>query len=345
MDRIAIVGAGSWGTALSVLLASRGRDSISLYARNATKASYLGEFRENTAYLPGVRIPPVVRITADPGSLADSEVLVLSVPSEAVRETLDLLVPALGPRRGGRLWVNTAKGFDPASRMRLSCVIREKVPSGDRVAVLSGPSHAEEVGRFLPTAIVAASPDPQAAARVQALFMGDTFRVYTNHDLIGVEIAGATKNIYALAAGINAGLGFGDNSTAALMTRSLHEMTRLGEQLGAVRDTFAGLAGLGDLLVTCMSSHSRNRRCGVRLGQGEPLGAILADSDMVVEGIPATRAVWELCREQGIHMPIAHEVYEVLYREKDPRKTVEALMRREARPEGERTAERQKGDG
>lgn len=331
MERISVIGAGSWGTALSVILASKGLP-VTLYARNDIKASYLRAFRENKTYLPGVRLPSTIEVTSDWEAICTKEVHVLAVPSHVVSETVER-IRADAPGSQRLLIVNTAKGFEGKTNDRISTAVRPLLKEPDRYALLSGPSHAEEVGRFLPAAVTVASESEETAAIVQELFMAESFRVYTNSDLAGVEIAGATKNVIAIAAGINAGLGFGDNSAAALVTRGLAEITRLGTAMGARAETFFGLAGLGDLMVTCNSEHSRNRRCGFALGRGESLDAVLDRMGMVVEGVRATGITRALARRHGVEMPIVEEVAQVLFEGKDPRESVLDLMLRQKKEE------------
>ncbi len=331
MQRNVIVGAGSWGTALAVLLGSK-NTQVTLFARNSVKASYMQEFRENKTYLPGVKIPPAVHVTSDWHDIKDADIYILAVPSHMVMETARL-IKASNSAGKSILLINAAKGFDERTGHLISVEMRNLLESGDAFAVLSGPSHAEEVGRLMPTAVVAASSERAVAQKVQELFMADSFRVYTNDDIAGVEIAGATKNIIAIAAGINEGLGFGDNSSAALVTRGLHEITRLGLAMGAKQETFSGLAGLGDLMVTCNSMHSRNRRCGIALGKNKNLNEILDELGMVVEGIKATSVTKKLSEYYQIDMPIVDEVFQIIFEHKDPKETVLDLMLRERKGE------------
>lgn len=332
MEKIVVLGAGGWGTALALLLAEKGFQ-VWLWARRSETAARLASERENYAYLPGVKIPAAICISADlPAALAGAQVVVCSVPSQALREVLRLARPHLGQPAAV---VNTAKGLEIDTGRRLSEVMAAELPPAlkARIAVLSGPSHAEEVARRQPTAIVAAAADPDGVRYIQDIFMGPRFRVYTNPDLVGVELGGALKNIIALATGIAEGLGLGDNSKAALLTRGLAEITRLGKSMGANPLTFAGLTGLGDLVVTCNSRHSRNRRAGIALGQGKKLAQVLAEINMAVEGVPTTRAAFAMAAGRGVEMPITREVYEVLFNDGDPRAGVERLMGRDRRHE------------
>ncbi|AOQ24050.1 Glycerol-3-phosphate dehydrogenase [Moorella thermoacetica] len=322
-ESIAVLGAGSWGTALAVLLAHKGF-RVNLWARRPELATALRETGENKTYLPGVRLTGTIIPTADlPAAVKGAGLVVLSVPSHAVRSTARLLKPFL-PK--GTVVVNTAKGLELETKKRLSQVLVEE--GLDRVAVLSGPSHAEEVGRGLPTTVVVAAADRETAEYVQDVFMDPTFRVYTNPDIIGVEFGGALKNIIALATGMADGLGLGDNTRAALMTRGMAEIARLGVALGGKVLTFAGLSGIGDLIVTCTSMYSRNRRAGILLGKGQSLEEVLDAVGMVVEGVRTTAAARELAFQYGIKMPITEEIYQVLYKGKPVGDCVAALMER-----------------
>lgn len=331
MAKIAVLGAGSWGTALAVLLAKAGYE-VSLIGRDENEISQMADMRENTRYLPGVILPSTLTPTVDLDGLA-AEMVVMSVPSHAVRDGARQIRPYLLPET---IVVNTAKGLEEHTHLRLSQVIKEELPD-HRVAVLSGPSHAEEVGRDMPTTVVVSS-DLDTAEAVQDLFMTPTFRVYTNPDVVGVEMGGALKNIIALCTGIAEGLGFGDNTQAALMTRGLAEIGRLGTALGGNPLTFAGLAGIGDLIVTCTSRHSRNRRAGLALGQGKSLEAVLEEVGMVVEGVRTTKVAYALARSMDISMPITEEAYKVLFEGADPQKGVFELMMRGKRHELEEVA-------
>lgn len=333
MPEIAVYGAGSWGTALAVLLAKAGHKTV-LIGRNPEKMEIMKSSRQNEQYLQGIVLPDNLELTGDLARL-DAEMVILSVPSQSVRAAAKLLKLYLRP---GTILVNTAKGLEEGTQLRLSQVIAEELPAFP-IAVLSGPSHAEEVVREMPTTIVAASADLQIAERVQDLMMTPQFRIYTNPDIIGVELGGALKNVIALCTGIAYGLGLGDNTKAALMTRGLAEITRLGVALGGNPLTFAGLSGLGDLIVTCTSVHSRNWRAGAALGQGKPLDQVLKEVGMVVEGVRTTRVVYELRRSKGISMPISEKAYEVLFEQKNPKIAVRELMVRGKRHELEEVAQ------
>ena len=326
MSDAVVYGAGSWGTALAVVLAKAG-NRVALIGREKEEMARMAELRENKRYLPGVVLPPEVSPTADLNCLSVG-LVVISVPSQSVREAARLMKPHLKP---DCVIVNTAKGLESGSYLRLSEVIADELP-GSPVAVLSGPSHAEEVARNMPTTVVVAS-DLETAEAVQDVIMTSNFRVYTNPDVIGVELGGALKNIIALCMGIAEGLGFGYNSKAALMTRGLAEITRLGVALGGNPLTFSGLAGVGDLIVTCTSPYSRNRRAGLALGQGQKLETVLQEIGMVVEGVTAARTAYDLSREKGISMPITEQAYKVLFEGVDPKTAVLDLMGRGKRHE------------
>jgi len=329
---IAVIGAGGWGTALSRLLSRKGY-KVSLWEKFPDYAKELSEKRENTKFLPGVRIPEEISITSDlEFAVDDSKIIVLAVPSQYLRETVGKFAKM---KLSNVVLVNAAKGIETETLRRLSEVISAEMSgcSGISIGVISGPSHAEEVGRDVPTTVVTASKNTDTAALVQSVFFGPRFRVYTSQDIIGVELGGALKNIIAIAAGIIDGLKLGDNAKAALITRGLAEITRLGVRMGADRFTFSGLAGLGDLAVTCMSKYSRNRRVGERIGQGEKLGEILPGMEMVAEGIRTTEAACRLSRNYSVEMPITEEIYKVLFENKKPTKALEDLLMREAKPE------------
>ena len=326
MPNVAVYGAGSWGSALAVLLANAGHQ-VALIGRNPDEMERMRTRRENARYLPGVALPLGLLPTTDL-ALLNADLVVFSVPSHSVRQAACLVRPYLRP---GCIVVNTAKGFEEQTHLRLSEVLTEELPQNP-IAVLSGPSHAEEVGRDMPTTVVVAS-DFETAAIVQDLVMTPKFRVYTNPDVVGVELGGALKNVIALCTGIAEGLGFGDNTKAALMTRGLAEIARLGVALGGHSLTFAGLSGVGDLIVTCTSLHSRNRRAGVALGQGKPLETVLKEVGMVVEGVKAARVAYQLSVEKDISMPITQQAYRVLFEGADPKEAVADLMMRGKRHE------------
>lgn len=322
--RVAVIGAGGWGTALATVLAF-GHQDVVLWVRRDELRLSIRESGENTVYLPGVRLPAHLRVTSDPEeAVLGREALVLAVPSQAVRATARLLKPWMGAET---MIVNCAKGLEEGTRLRMSEVLHAELPR-HKIAVLSGPNHAEEVGRRIPSASVVSSSDRLVAEAAQDLLMTPFFRIYTNPDLTGVELGGALKNVIALGAGISDGLGFGDNTKAALMTRGLVEIARLGSRLGADPLTFAGLSGIGDLVVTCTSRHSRNRNFGYWLGTGKSPDEILAGLQVVVEGVRTTQAAWELARQHDTEMPITGEIYQVLFAGKTPQAAVESLMLR-----------------
>ena len=330
LTKFAILGDGAWGTALALLLSRKPEHQVVLWSARPDNARILREQRENVHLLPGVTIPPEVLLTEDVGeAVGGANLLISAIPTIHLRATLQRLAPAVPPT--ARV-LSLTKGIENTTFLRPTEVLREILKVA-HVAVLSGPSHAEEVSRGQPTSLVAASRDLELARWVQECLSSDRFRVYTNLDVIGVELGGALKNIIGLAAGISDGLRFGDNTKAALLTRGLVEMTRFGVALGAEPQTFTGLAGLGDLITTCFSGHGRNRRVGERLGRGEKLADILAGMHMVAEGVATTRSVYERAQHMGIDMPITTEVYRVLYEDKDPLAAVSDLMLREPRGE------------
>ncbi len=336
--KVSVLGAGSWATALSVLLANKGQ-SVRMWSRRPDLAGEINETRKNSRYLPGVALPPGIEVSVElEHVLEETEAVVFGVPSHAFLSVLRAAMPYIP---GTATLINTAKGIEEQTLRRLSQVFieeagREMLP---QYVVLSGPSHAEEVGQSLPTAVVAASVSMKSAEYVQDLFMCESFRVYTNPDVTGVELGGALKNIIALGTGIADGTGFGDNAKAALMTRGMAEITRLGVAVGAHPLTFAGLAGVGDLIVTCTSMHSRNRRAGIAIGRGKPLEKALAEVNMVVEGVRTTRAARRLAERYNVEMPITDQIYRVLFEGFSPREAVNTLMTRSKTHEMEEVAQ------
>lgn len=328
MDQsVAVIGAGSWGTALAIVLADNGY-KVGLWARRQEVVDEILSERTNSKYLPGVQLPDSILPTADLERAVEGQRHVLVVlPSVAFRDIMRQLSPLI---KRDTKFIHATKGFDKHSQVRMSQVALEEIPHLDpkNLAVLSGPSHAEEVSRRCPTTVVVASRSRTTAELFQDLFMNSYFRVYTNPDVTGTELGGALKNIIALGVGLSDGLSFGDNAKAALMTRGLMEISRLGTKLGAAQMTFAGLAGIGDLIVTCTSRHSRNWRTGYQLGQGKSLDEALAGMHMVVEGVHATKAAHRLAETHGVVMPITSEIYRVLFEGKSPRAAVEDLMGR-----------------
>lgn len=329
--KIAILGGGSWGTALSILLEKKGYN-IYLWEKFQENVEDLNRYRENKKFLPGVIIPPRINITSDlEKAIFDASPIIITVPSHAVRDVVVCLAKLI--KRKDVLIVSAVKGIERESLLRMSEVIGCFL--SNPVVVLSGPSHAEEVSRDIPTTVVVSGNDERAKNFVQNIFMGKTFRVYTNRDMIGVELGGALKNIIAIATGISDGLGFGDNTKAAIMTRGLREITRLGITMGAEPQTFSGLAGIGDLVVTCTSRYSRNRALGEMIGEGKTLNEALKCMVMVAEGVFTTIAAKELAEKAGVELPITNQVYEVLFKAKDPKLAVNELMERRAKREFE----------
>ena len=326
--KIAVVGSGGWGTALSIVLCDNGHD-VTLWSHNPAKAAEMAQKRENPL-LKGVKLPESLTITGDLGCLAGADLVVSAPPSFAVRETGRKIAPYL---RRDSVLVSVSKGIERDTNLRMSQVLQEETGNICKVVALSGPSHAEEVGIRMPTGCVAACPDRDAARLVQDAFMNDYFRVYTSYDIIGVELAAALKNVIALSCGICAGMGFQDNTRALLMTRAMAEITRLGEKLGGTRLTFGGLAGMGDLIVTCTSMHSRNNRAGILIGQGKSVQAAMEEVGAVVEGYYAAESVHQLSEREGVEMPICRCVYEVLYQGKQVRTVVGELMTRAKKDE------------
>lgn len=328
MAKVFVAGSGSWGTAISVSLA-RGGHRVYLWSRRAEFCEQLRESCENKRYLPGVKLPEGIIYTSELCDAADAEVIVIATPSHTVREMCRALKPY---SRGGQIAVSISKGFDEATGKRLSEVIAEEM-RGARVSVMSGPSHAEEVAIAMPTTNVVASDDSEAALRVQEIFNSQSFRIYTSDDVVGVELGGALKNVIALCAGICDGLGYGDNAKAALITRGIAEITRLGVAMGAKPLTFSGLSGIGDLVGTCTSSHSRNRKAGYLIGQGLTKEEAEVEIGMVVEGIRSAKAVHALSQKYAVDMPISKEAYRVLYEGADVKECLPRLMGRDLKPE------------
>lgn len=325
-----ILGSGAMATACAILLAEHPGQEVSMWARSRDVADELNATRRNERLLPGIAIPPQIQITHNvEDALRGAEFLVVAIPSKFLRESLEGLSPHL---TGNRPVISVVKGLEIDTLLRPSQIIAETIGSRAVIA-LSGPSHAEEIARRLPASVVAASGDVKLAKRVQELFSTDRFRVYTNQDLIGAELAGALKNVIGIAAGICDGLGYGDNAKSALLTRGIVEITRFGVALGAEPETFQGLAGIGDLITTCVSKFGRNRLVGERLGKGESLQQILSTMEAVAEGVSTTNAVYHLAEQKGIDMPITSEVYAVLFEGKSPKEATNTLMSRPTREE------------
>ncbi|MCX5759020.1 MAG: NAD(P)-dependent glycerol-3-phosphate dehydrogenase [Candidatus Hydrogenedentes bacterium] len=321
---VQVMGAGGWGLALARLLALKGHH-VALWCRSSLVAASLRETRQRPELLPGVLLPPSVTVATETAN--DAEMAVLAVPSHAMRAVL-----TEHPLPPNAIRVSAAKGIENGTLLRMSEVIAEVAGPGAVVA-LSGPSHAEEVGRDLPASLVAACEDAASATRVQEVFMTGAFRVYTGGDIVGVELGGALKNVMAIAAGVCDGLELGDNAKAALITRGLAEIARLGVSMGAAPLTFAGLSGLGDLIVTCSSRHSRNRALGERIGRGETLAQVLDGARTVAEGVRTAESAQGLAVRQGVEMPITEQVCGVLYHGVEPRQAIASLMQRDAKPE------------
>jgi glycerol-3-phosphate dehydrogenase (NAD(P)+) len=329
MIRVGILGAGSWGTALALLLHKNGHD-VTVWSIDKAEVAMLQKEREHKSKLPGVRLPEEIQITNDlEEGMKDKDFLVLAVPSVFTRSTARSMKPFLKP---GQKIVNVAKGIEETTLMTLSEQIEEELPEAD-VAVLSGPSHAEEVGKGLPTTCVVGATTEETAEFLQSAFMSDVFRVYISPDILGIEIGGSLKNVIALAAGIADGLGYGDNTKAALITRGIAEITRLGVKMGGKAESFSGLTGIGDLIVTCASVHSRNRRAGFLMGQGKTMKEAMDEVQMVVEGVYSAKAAIKLAEKYGVSMPIIEQVNQVLFEDKSAAEAVKELMLREGRTE------------
>jgi len=331
-ESLSIFGAGSWGTALAIHLAQSGR-AVTLWARRDEHIRRLEQERANEEYLPGIEIPDSVHLTSDRETAAhSSDLWALAIPSQHVRPFLETIVPMLHSDVG---LISLAKGIENETLMTMSQVIADVLPASpsNPISVLYGPSHAEEVALGRPTTVVAASPSETVAENVQSTFMTDRLRVYVNTDVIGVEIGGSAKNVLAIAAGISDGVGYGDNAKAALVTRGIAEIRRLGLAMGARASTFAGLAGIGDLVVTCMSRHSRNRALGEAIGQGKRLEEALEETHMVAEGVRTTESIHFLAKRKGIEMPITEAVYAVLFENEQPHDMMKRLMTRSAKRE------------
>ncbi len=347
MKHVGVLGAGSWGTALAILLANKGIKTA-LWARNHELTKQIRETRKNTLYLPGFKLPAALEITSDISkAVTDKEVILFVVPSHGFREVAKQVSMALNdlsqspnhqitksPNLPYAL-VSASKGIENRTLLTMTEIMEEVLPSrlSGRLAALSGPSFAQEVASSIPTAVTIAASEHKLCTRLQDLFTTETFRVYTSLDLIGVQLGGALKNIIAIASGISDGMGFGTNTRAALITRGLAEMSRLGMRLGANPLTFAGLAGLGDLVLTCTGDLSRNRQVGLKLGQGRSIDTILKEMSMVAEGVKTTNSVYAMAEKYKVEMPITNQVYRVLYQGLDPKDAVNELLTRPPREE------------
>jgi len=331
---VAILGAGSWGITLATLLFEKGL-LVKVWEFEKKQAEILNK-KHKLKFLPWVDIPRKIEVTSDIShALEGVQLVIVAVPSHVVRKVARKMARFSLPE--DIIIVSAAKGLENKTLLRMSQILSEELPEKfrERIVVLSGPSHAEEVSRKIPTSVVVSSPNENLNREVQRIFFAPYFRVYTNPDIIGVEMGGALKNIIAIAAGISDGLGLGDNSKAGLITRGLVEITRLGKALGGRPATFSGLSGMGDLIVTCTSGYSRNRNFGEKIGQGKTLKEALSEIKMVVEGIRTTKAAYNLARKYNISMPITQEVYNVLFKNKKPSRAVRDLMLRDAKPEME----------
>jgi glycerol-3-phosphate dehydrogenase (NAD(P)+) len=328
-ERIAILGAGSMGTAMSVLLAGNGH-RVFVWSPFKAELEALTKHREHRNKLPGVKIPEKVYFTNSLEEILKyGKFIILALPSQTIRQNMKRIAEYFNSES---ILVSCSKGLEEESCLTPSEVIRQELP-GSKVVALSGPSHAEEIARAIPTAVVAASEDRELCEKVQEVFMSSMFRVYTNGDIKGVEFGGAVKNVIALSAGISDGLGYGDNTKAALITRGITEITRLGVAMGAMPETFSGLTGIGDLIVTCTSMHSRNRRAGILIGKGKSTQEALDEVGMVVEGVSAAKPAYELSMKYNVTMPIVTETYRVLFEGKSPKLAVYDLMGREKKDE------------
>jgi len=327
---ITILGDGGWGTTLAILLASKGF-KVSIWSAFSDYAAYLRKERVNTKFLPGFKIPKEITILSDlKEAISGKDLIVIAVPSQYIRGVLKKIKKSEYSRQA--LYLSVTKGIEIGSSKRMSEVVREEL-GNVKIAVLSGPTIAHEVAKGVPTAAVIASGSAPARKYLQNIFMHEKFRIYTNNDVIGVELGGSLKNVIAIACGISDGLGFGTNTKAALLARGLAEISRLGVAMGAKAKTFSGISGLGDLVTTCISMYSRNRSVGEQIGKGKPLGRIVHNMQMVAEGVPTAKSAYELSRKYDVDMPILKEVYQVLYKNKSPAKAVRDLMTREGKKE------------
>ena len=329
-----MIGAGSWGTALAVVLNKNGHE-VTVWSVIESEILMLQEHQEHIDKLPGVKLADTIRFTTDlKQAVSGMEALVLAVPSMYTRQTAHSMAPYVSDRQ---LIISVAKGIEEDTLLRLSQIIEQEIPQSV-AAVLCGPSHAEEVGRGMPSALVAGAKDKKTAERVQHYFMNEAFRVYTSPDIIGMEVGASLKNVIALAAGMADGLGYGDNTKAALITRGINEIGRLGLAMGAKYETLGGLTGIGDLIVTCASMHSRNRRAGILMGKGYSMKRAMDDVKMVVEGVYSAKAAMGLAKKYGVDLPIIEQVNAALFENKPVKDAVYELMTRDKKPENEELA-------
>lgn len=331
MARVSIIGSGSWGTAIAVMLAENGHE-ITLWSYLKEESEALAENKENIPFLPGVKIPDGVKYTSDISKCTDADLIITAVPSHAMRTTAKNLAPFV---KKGQIILNISKGLEEGTYYTLSQILKAELPECV-IAVMSGPSHAEEVSKQIPTTNVVAAPSEEVANKIQDIMMNSRFRIYTNPDVLGVELGGSLKNVIALCAGVLDGIGLGDNTKAALMTRGIVEISRLGVAMGAKAETFNGLSGIGDLIVTCTSMHSRNRRAGILIGQGMTTEQAQEQVKMVVEGVKTCRAAYELAQKVGVEMPIVEQAYKVLFEGMKATDAVKNLMGRDKKHESER---------
>ncbi len=325
MAKVCVLGDGGWGTALAIILHAKGVDTV-LWSAFGEYAAYLNKKRENTKFLEGVKIPKDLVITSDDDEVKDAEYALFVIPCEYLRSVIDRFKDA-----SFSYIVSATKGIEKASLKRPSEILQEYFPE-EHIGVLSGPSISYEVARNMPTAVVVATLDDWKKD-LQKLLSTESFRAYTSNDVIGVELGGALKNIIAIAAGISDALGFGTNTKAGLLTRGLAEITRLGVKMGARRETFSGLSGMGDLTTTCISTHSRNRWFGEELGKGKSVEEILDETEMAIEGVATSRSAYELAKKYSVDMPITEKIYQIIYEGKDPKLAVKELMRRDLKEE------------
>lgn len=329
---ISVLGAGGWGTTLAIILHYNGH-KVTLWEYKKDYAKFLNKKRENEIYLPGIKIPEEIVITHNfDEAVLKRNLIILAVPSQYLR---GVIKKASYSDIKNTILVNVSKGIEIKTLMTMSQMLKDVFPNLDdaQIGVLSGPSHAEEVSRRIPTAVVAASKDLDTSRTIQTSFITSYFRVYSSKDILGVELGGAFKNVIAIGAGIIDGAKFGDNTKAAIMTRGIAEISRLGIAMGAEPETFAGLSGMGDLIVTCMSKHSRNRYVGEQIGSGKKLKEVLKSMNMVAEGVETSRSAWQLAKKHNVETPITYEVYKILFEDKDPIKATNDLMTRDMKME------------
>ena len=327
--KITVIGDGGWGTTLAMILNAKG-NKVALWGVFPDYIETMKSARENVKFLPGIKIPDPISVTSDlAAAVRDADILVLATPSQHLREVTGRMK---GMKLDGKLFVSVAKGIENHSMMRMSQVVSD-VLGKVRIGVLSGPTISFEVARGLPTTVVAASEDEKTAQEIQDLFMTEAFRIYTNTDLIGVELGGSIKNVIAIAAGISDGMGFGVNTKSSMLVRGIVEIARLGTAMGAKQETFYGISGLGDLVTTCVSVHGRNRWFGEEIGKGKKPDQVLKSTEMVVEGVGTAESCHELCKKYNIEMPIAEEIYAIIYKGKDPKAAVRDLMTRKKKSE------------